>query len=156
MSVGSFHFENIQVFAFKIQCLGRKKIVQEVCGDCCDSQPDEQGEWWEVMERPVLDNESLNWNENASRKKKGRHVQIIHEEEIHFFQGILCLELLNIKQYSHTALTLHAGYSVIFGILIFYYLFPAHRHHTLMEGRFSRCCLFRYWHSITETKHCGT
>lgn len=50
------------------------------------------------MERPVLDNESLNWNENASRKEKGQHAQIIHEEENHFFQGILCLELLNIKQ----------------------------------------------------------
>lgn len=25
MSIGSFHFENIQVFTFEIQCLGRKK-----------------------------------------------------------------------------------------------------------------------------------
>lgn len=62
VSIGSFHFQNIQVFIFKIQCLGReKKTVWEVCGDCCGLQPDEPNEWGDVMERPVLGNRWLNW-----------------------------------------------------------------------------------------------
>lgn len=63
VSIGSFHFENIQAFTFKIQCLGReKRKVWEVCGNSYFLQPGEPNEWWDVMERPVLGNRKLNWN----------------------------------------------------------------------------------------------